>query len=433
MIGGGKIMKHEYLPRVADALLSAALETSGAVLVEGPKWCGKTRLCEQSAKSCLYLHDPDRGPGYLRLADVKPSRLLEGPTPRLIDEWQDAPQLWNAVRFIVDKRGGAGHFLLTGSSTPRDEKTGEAKRHSGAGRISRLAMLPMSLWESRESSADVALRSLFEGKLDEVEGTALLDVEGIAHAVCRGGWPEAVTSGGEKSLARARSYLQTITEEDIHRVDGVDKNPARVRALLKSLARNVSTLATAETIMEDVRSNDTTISDKTLDAYLNALRRLFVVMDEPAWGPSLRSKSAVRQSAKRQFCDPSIAAAALGATPDRLLDDLNTFGFLFESLAVRDLRVYASALGGTIKHYRDSSGLESDVIIELEDGRWAAIEVKLGEGQADEAADHLLRLSRKVDTDKVGAPSFLLILTGSEFAYRRKDGVIVCPLACLKP
>ena len=424
--------KTEYLARVYDSMLLDALDASGAVLVEGPKWCGKTRLCEQAAKSCLYLHDPDRGPGYLQLAEVKPSRLLEGSSPRLIDEWQDAPQLWNAVRFTVDKRGGVGHFILTGSAVPPSEKKGEAKRHTGTGRISRFKMLPMSLWESGESSGSVSLKALFDGA-DDIDGESHLEIEDIAYAICRGGWPDAVTTGGKSALRRAVSYFNTVVEEDIHRVDGVEKNPARVKALMKSLARNISTLATAETIMADVKANDSTISDKTLDTYLNALRRIFVVWDMPAWGTSLRSKTAIRTSSKRQFSDPSIATAALRATPDKLLYDFNSFGFFFESLAVRDMRCYTFPLGGEVKHYRDETGLESDMIIELDDGRWAAVEVKLGEKQVDEAAKNLLSLRKKVDTSKAGEPSFLMVLTGSQYAFKREDGVFVCPIGCLKP
>ncbi|MBQ4440012.1 MAG: ATP-binding protein [Kiritimatiellae bacterium] len=423
----------EYLPRVCDAVLADALMTSGAVLIEGPKWCGKTSLGKRQAKSVLMLHDPDRSASYLALAETMPSRLLIGETPRLIDEWQDAPQLWNAVRFMVDERGGTGHFILTGSSTPRDELQSEAKRHSGAGRISRLKMLPMSLFESLESSGEVSLAALFNG-VDDIAGESKVkDIEQLAYVICRGGWPEAVTTGGARALRRAENYLDTIAEEDIHHVDGVEKNPMRVRTLLRSLARNVSTLATNKTIMDDVKANDYTISDKTLSAYMNALQRLFVVMDEEAWLPSLRSKAAIRSSAKRQFSDPSIAAAALKASPEKLLGDFETFGFLFESLAVRDVRAYATPIGGEVLHYHDETGLESDMIVQLKDGRWGAIEVKLGGKLIDEAAEHLRTLCSKIDTSKVGNPSFLMVLTGTEFAYRRKDGVLVCPIGCLKP
>ena len=433
-------MKVEYLDRVYDVLLRDALETTGAVVVQGAKWCGKTRLCEQVAKSAVYLHDPDRAEAYLALAESKPSRLLEGATPRLIDEWQDAPQLWNAVRYTVDQRGGEGHFILTGSAVPpqegekdKDQKKPIVRRHTGTGRFTWLTMRPMTLWESRESTGEVSLAELFAGHLD-VSGESRLGDEDLAYAICRGGWPEAVTARhGRAALRKAKSYLDAVVEEDIHRVDGVEKNPQRVRALLRSLARNVSTLATGETIMADVRANDSTISDKTLAAYLNALRRIFVVEDIPAWSPNLRSRSAIRTSSKRQFADPSIAAAALGVTPEKLMLDFRTFGFLLESLAARDLRVYVDALGGTVRHYHDESGLESDFIIDLDDGRWAAVEVKKGVHDIDEGAGNLNALAKTVDTGRMGEPVFKLVLTGTPFAYTRPDGVIVCPLGCLRP
>ena len=422
-----------YLPRVYDSVLEEALASTGAVLIEGPKWCGKTSLGKRQAKSVLMLHDPDKSASYLALAETMPSRLLKGENPRLLDEWQDAPQLWNAVRFTVDERGGTGHFILTGSSTPRDETRSETKRHSGAGRISRLKMLPMSLFESLESSGEVSLAELFTGA-DSIDGESKVkDIAQLAYIVCRGGWPEAVTAGGTRALRRAENYLDTIVEEDIHRVDGIEKNPVRVRSLLRSLARNISTLASNKTIMDDIRANDSTMSDKTLAAYMNALRRLFVVEDEAAWSPSLRSKAAIRSSAKRQFADPSIAVAALKASPEKLLGDFETFGFLFESLAVRDVRVYASPIGGEVLHYRDETGLESDMIVQLKDGRWGAIEVKLGGRLIDDAATNLLKLRSTIDTAKVGEPSFLMVLTGTEFAYRRPDGVYVCPIGCLRP
>ena len=291
----------------------------------------------------------------------------------------------------------------------------------------------MTLWESRESTGEVSLAELFAGRLD-VSGESRLEDEDLSYAICRGGWPEAVTARrGRSALRKAKSYLDAVVEEDIHRVDGVEKNPQRVLALLRSLARNVSTLATGETIMTDVRANDFTISDKTLAAYLNALRRIFVVEDVPAWSPNLRSRSAIRTSSKRQFADPSIAAAALGVTPEKLMLDFRTFGFLLESLAARDLRVYVDALGGTVRHYRDESGLESDFIIDLDDGRWAAVEVKKGAHDIDEGAENLNTLAKTVDTGRMGEPSFRMVLTGTPFAYTRPDGVIVCPLGCLRP
>ena len=372
---------------------------------------------------------------YRKTALAMPSLLLEGETPHLIDEWQVTPVLWDAVRFAVDQRGGMGHFILTGSATPPDgNDDDEAKRrHTGTGRITRMRMRPMSLWESGESSGGVSLAELFEGVDGDIGAKSRLTIPDIAHAVCRGGWPESIPLPEKVSLRIATNYVKAVVEEDIHRVDGVEKNPERVRNLLRSLARNVSTLATTETIVGDMQGNDVSASDKTVNAYLNALRRLFLVEDTPAWMPTLRSRTAIRSSAKRQFVDPSIAVAAMGANPARLLKDFNTFGFLFESLCTRDLRVYAQPLDGQVSHYRDKNGLEADLVVSLPDGRWAPIEVKLGEGEVDEAAENLKKLESSVDSKKTGAPSFKMVATGTPFAYRREDGIIVCPIGCLKP
>lgn len=427
--------KSPYMPRVCDSLLKNELESSGAVLIEGPKWCGKSRTSEQAANSVIYMQDQDRAASYRMAAQTMPSILLEGKTPRLIDEWQVAPVLWDAVRFAVDQRGGMGHFILTGSSTPPDDPNADEtvrSRHTGTGRITRLRMRPMSLWESGESTGSISLSALFAGDKPS-PSQSNLSVPEIARLICRGGWPESVSLSQNASLRVARNYVKSVTEEDIHRVDGVEKNPERVKQLMRSLARNVSTIATQETILNDIKSNDCTASDKTVSLYLNALRRIFVVEDIPAWTPNLRSKTAIRTANKRQFADPSIATACLRTDPDGLLQDFNTFGFLFESLCARDLRVYAQPLDGEIYHFRDKSGLEADLIISLPDGRWGAVEVKLGEGQVEEAAEHLLQLTEKVDSKTTGAPSFRMILTGTAFSYVRDDGTIVCPIGCLKP
>ena len=427
--------KTPYMPRVSDALLKNELASSGAVLIEGPKWCGKSRTAEQAAKSVIYMQDPDRASSYRLAAQAMPSTLLQGETPHLIDEWQVAPVLWDAVRFAVDQRGGMGHFILTGSATPPDDSDDDEatrRRHTGTGRITRLRMRPMSLWESRDSSGTISLAALFNGEMPKPAPSSLT-IPDIARLVCRGGWPESVSLAGDAALRVARNYVKAVVEEDIHRVDGVEKNPERVRLLMRSLARNVSTLASQETIIADIKANDCTASDKTVAAYLNALRRIFVVEDVPAWTPNMRSKTAVRTSAKRQFVDPSIAAAILRTSPDGLLKDFKTFGFLFESLCTRDMRVYAQTLDGSVSHFRDHVGLEADLIVSLPDGRWAPIEVKLSEGQVDEAAAHLQRLCQKVDESKVGSPSFRMVLTGTAFAYVRDDGTIVCPLGALKP
>ena len=373
------------------------------------------------------MQDPDKGKAYLTAADIKPSVLLEGTVPHLIDEWQMAPVLWDAVRFAVDQRQEFGQFILTGSAVPVDNAT----MHTGIGRISRLPMRTMSLYESGESNGQVSLKSLFEGKLPDWEPSNLT-IEQIAFAICRGGWPASVGMKGDDALELSRDYVDAIIDLDVSRVDGVEKNPKRVQLLLRSLARNVATMATNQTILKDIEGSEIGMSLPTLDVYMNALRRIFVIEDQPAWSPSMRSKSALRTSSKRHFTDPSIATAVLRTSPKGLLDDFNTFGFLFESLCTRDMRIYAQANDGEVAHYRDRNGLEADMIVTLNDGRWAAVEVKLGNKQIEEAAAHLLELAKKVDDEKMGKPSFLMVLTGGEFAYQRNDGVLVVPIGCLK-
>jgi len=415
-----------YISRISDTLLKTLLESSGAVLVEGAKWCGKTQSSLQAVNSVVYMQDPDEGPGYMAMVDTKPSLLLEGKPPLLLDEWQMAPVLWDAVRFAVDKRGLMGQFILTGSTTPGDNVTA----HSGTGRIARMLMRPMSLYESKESNGKVSLKDLFDGNTD-IGARSTLTIEQIAHAICRGGWPAAVLM--EKQSPRvAMNYVDGLINLDVQLVDGVEKNPERVRVLLQSLARNISTLATAKTIMDDMQASESSISDKTLSLYLNALRRIFVIEDVPAWQPSLRSKTAIRTAKKRQFVDPSIATAVMRTDANGILRDFETFGFLFESLCTRDLRVYAQACDGEVFHYRDKSELEADLIVKLHDGRWAAVEVKLGLKQIEEGAANLIKLSQKVDTKKMNQPSFLMVLTGGQVAYKRPDNVLVVPIGCLR-
>ncbi len=416
----------KYISRTSDTLLKHLLESTGAVLVEGAKWCGKTQSSLQAAKSVVYMQDPDEGPGYLAMADTKPSLLLEGDSPLLLDEWQMAPVLWDAVRFAVDKRGLTGQFILTGSATPSDNLTA----HSGTGRIARMMMRPMSLYESDESNGKVSLRDLFDGAT-EIGAKSTLTIEHIAHSICRGGWPAAVISR-KQSPQMAMNYVDAVINLDMQSVDGVEKDPERVRVLLQSLARNISTMATAKTIMDDMRFNESSITDKTLSSYLNALRRIFVVEDVPAWQPSLRSKTAIRTANKRQFVDPSIATAVMRTNAKGILQDFETFGFLFESLCTRDLRVYAQAMDGVVFHYRDKSELEADLVIRLNDGRWAAVEVKLGMKQIEEASANLIKLSQKINTEKMNKPSFLMVITGGQVAYRRSDGVLVVPIGCLR-
>lgn len=422
-------MENKYMKRIADRILIEKLEASGGVLIEGPKYCGKTRTALENSKSHLFMQDPDKALSYLKAADTKPSLLLQGDTPRLLDEWQTAPVLWDAVRFMVDQRGKPGQFILTGSAVPKDNVV----QHSGTGRISRLLMRPMSLFESMESNGSVSLKALFDGET-EIDSFSSLTIEQIAFSIVRGGWPASIGKSEKTALQHAIDYVEAVINLDVSRVDGIEKNPTRVRALLRSLARNISTLATVKTIHDDIAMGDvdSCISEKTISQYLSALDRIFVTENMPAWNPALRSKTAVRTSPKRQFVDPSIATAVMRLTPSRLLEDFAYFGFLFESLCDRDLRIYAEAIDGQVFHYRDASGLEADAVIALNDGRWAAVEVKLGSKEIEEAAVHLLKLKDKVDTDKMRNPSFLMILTGGEIAYRRKDGVYVVPVGCLK-
>ncbi len=416
-----------YLSRLCDTELRERLQSAGAVLIEGAKWCGKTRTGTTVARSILYMQDPDNALANMALADTKPSLLLKGETPRLIDEWQMAPVLWDAVRFEVDQRGEFGQFILTGSAVPADNVIA----HTGTGRISRLMMRPMSLFESLESNGSVSLRQLFAGKHNIAEASSL-SVEQMAFILCRGGWPASIKLQGKPALRMARDYVEAVINYDVSQVDGVEKNPDRVRLLLRSLARNIGTLANYQTIMGDIEATDTSLSDKTISSYMNALRRIFVIEDLPAWSPSLRSKTAIRTSAKRHFVDPSIATAVMRTDPDGILQDFEYFGFLFESLCTRDIRVYAQANDGDVFHYRDKSGLESDLIIHLRDGRWAAIEVKLGNKQIEEAAQNLLKIKSKIDEDKMGEASFLMVITGGQYAYRRDDGVLIVPIGCLR-
>ena len=411
---------------MVDTELSANLEAAGAVLIEGPKWCGKTRTAEEHAASALYLQDVDKGEYYSYTLDTKPSKLLDGETPRLIDEWQTAPKLWNGVRFEVDRRSEPGQFILTGSAAPSDIQG----LHTGIGRIIRMRMRPMSLFESLESNGSVSLRSLFNENTD-AEGVSALTIENLSFSLARGGWPRSIGEKETTALRRAYDYVNAVVETEMSSVDSVERNPSRVRNLMRSLARNVSTTANLVTIRKDMEGDDI-ISDRTITSYMNSLRRMFVVEDLPAWSPAIRSKTVIRTSPKRHFVDPSIAAALLRMSPESLLKDFNTFGLLFESLCVRDLRVYAQASEGEVFHYYDKNGLEADAVVHLKDGRWGAVEVKMGTREAEEAARNLIRLKNNIDTDRMRPPSFLMILTASEYAYRRNDGVYMVPVGCLK-
>ncbi|MCL2695845.1 MAG: DUF4143 domain-containing protein [Clostridiales bacterium] len=421
-------MNGKYLPRIADKKLKLGLATSGAVLIVGPKWCGKTRTAEEISKSVLYMQDPDHAEAHRLLADTKPSKLLEGETPRLIDEWQTAPVLWNAVRFAVDKRRARGHFILTGSVVPPET----SDMHTGTGRISRMTMRTMSLFESEESTGGISLGALFDGRKDMFDENKL-SIEKIAFILTRGGWPEAVNEKNEKyALRMVYNYLDAVANQDMSRIDEVERNPDRVYALLRSIARNVSTQASTVTLLKDLMSNDESLSDKTINDYIAALKKLYVVEDLPAWSPHLRSKRAIRTTAKRHFIDPSIATAALRADNVKLLNDFKTFGYLFESLCIRDLRIYADSLDGSVYHYRDQLNAEVDAIIQLKDERWAAVEIKMGAGQIEKAADNLIKFSNNIDTNRMPTPSFLMVLTATEHAFQLKNGVWVVPIGCLR-
>ncbi|WP_312653917.1 DUF4143 domain-containing protein [Proteiniclasticum sp.] len=419
----------KYYPRIADKILDEALESAGAVLIEGPKWCGKTWTAANKAKSILYMQDPDTRDSNIQAAGVKPSLLLKGEIPRLIDEWQVAPVLWDSVRHEVDMRGEEGQFILTGSVTPIID---EQISHTGTGRISRIKMRPMSLFESNESIGEVSLVKLFDQN-HNVESISNLEIEGIAKSIVRGGWPASVTSKPETASKRAKDYVDSIVQFDVSRVDGSEKNPNKMFALLRSLSRNISTEANYSVLIKDMEGGESeSISRPTFQSYLNALQRLFVVEDLEAWNPSIRSATPLRVTPKRQFVDPSIATAALGITHEQLLLDFNTFGYLFESLCIRDLRIYAEALGGKVYHYRDKSGLECDAVVVLRDGRWGAVEIKLGSNEFEKAAEILLKLSEIIDHKKMNKPSFLMILTGTKLGYKREDGVLIVPVGCLK-
>ncbi|MBR4801752.1 MAG: ATP-binding protein [Bacteroidales bacterium] len=429
-----------YRKRIADSILERKLTTSGAVLIEGPKWCGKTTTAEQHARSILYMDDPDSITNNLVAADINPKQLLLGDKPKLIDEWQIAPQLWDTIRFEVDHRKGLGHFILTGSSTPIQEENGSIPenrkiRHSGTGRFSWLRMRPMSLYESGESNGTVSLGDLF-GEKEKLLETSNLNKEELAYLVCRGGWPEAIDIKGDLALDMSHSYVEAIEKRDMSRADGIKRSPERVRRLLRSYARNQGTQATFETIAADMRANEANGMDvETVSSYIEALRKLFVVEESEAWNPNLRSKTAIRTTNTRYFTDPSIGTACLGIGPKDLLCDFNTFGLFFEALAIRDLRTYSESLLGGVYHYRDADGLECDAIIHLRNGDYGLVEIKIGgETLINEGVATLKKLSNKIDITKMKKPSFLMVLVGiGNTAYRRKeDGVYVVPIGCLK-
>lgn len=419
-------------------MLQERLETFGAVLIEGPKWTGKTTTAEQQAKSVIKLQDPDKAEEYLTTAATKPSLLLKGEQPRLIDEWQDAPMIWDAVRTAVDNTGGKpGQFILTGSNTVDKTKI----RHTGTGRITRMKIYPMSLWESLESSGEVSIQELFNNPDYDIDGaSSKLDIPGLILTACRGGWPATLQMPPKASMFIAKDYVNSVCENDISAVDNKQRNPKIARQIMKSYARNISTLAKKSNILADVTaSEDISLSMNTFDDYIAALEKLFVIQDIDAWCPAIRSKTAIRSSPKRCFVDPSIAVAAMNVNAEALETQLKTFGFIFEQMCVRDLKAYTADFNSRISYYRDRYGLEADLVLHLEDGRYALIECKLGSREIDDGAKHLLELKRLIQehnkTEKqvpIREPDLLIVITGGTMAYSRPDGVKVIPLACLK-
>ena len=426
-----------YLQRMVDGLLTELLESSGAVLIEGPKWCGKTTTASQKAASVLRLQNPDTREAYIATAKTKPSLLLKGETPRLIDEWQIIPQLWDAVRVTVDDRQEMGQFILTGSNSVDSQDI----MHSGTGRIARLRMHPMSLFETQESTGEISLKALFENPNMDIDAiTSYTRIEELIFAACRGGWPAAhLAKTDNAKLNVARNYIDSLCSMDISTVDGVQRNEELARAILRSYARNISTLAKKSNMLKDVVANFETVSMCTFDSYLNALQRLFVIQDIPAWCPAIRSASAIRSGMKREFCDPSIAVAALGLTPQMLEMDLKTFGFIFETMCIRDLKAYSQSLRGSLAYYHDRYDLETDAVLRIANGQFALIEFKLGSSEIEEGAKHLIEVqnlireyNKKEKQVPLREPDLLIVLTGGQLAYTREDGVKVIPLACLR-
>lgn len=421
-----------YKPRIADVMLARLLPSAGAVLIQGPKWCGKSTTALQIAGSSVMLGNPQAFRNAQELVLSNPSYLLSGATPRLFDEWQTIPELWDSIRYEVDMRRAKAQFLLTGSATPVNS---EKVMHSGTGRYAWFRMRPMSLWESDESTGEVSLQALFDGQT-EIVGQNKWGLQDIAFMLCRGGWPATIGESEKVALQTSYNYVDALAESDLTRADNTLRNPKRIRLLLRSLGRLQASQAPLSTIRADMVVNDEgSLSEHTIASYLTALENVFVVEDMPAWSTNLRSKTAIRTSNNRYFVDPSIAVASMGITPDKLMEDIETFGLLFETMAVRDLRVYADALDAKVYHYRDKDGLECDAVIELRNGRYGLVEIKLGGGYGvEEAQRSLNKLYKKIDTDKVGEPAFRMVLTATGmYAYALKDGTLVVPIGCLKP
>ena len=427
-----KQRKAKYRPRIADELLKLKLSAMGAVLVEGAKWCGKTTTCEQQAKSVLYMAEPGKRKEYLQLAEMDIERLLEGKKPRLIDEWQDAPQFWDAIRFKIDHEEGDGQFILTGSAVPPDTSK---ISHSGTGRFARIKMRPMSLWESGESTGEVSLASLFAGNAMESASAMDFSLDEVAFIICRGGWPQTIGRTGERALVTAMEYLEGVIESDISRADGISRNPERVRRVLRSCARMQGTQSNISAICRDLAVNEISgIDEDIIHSYVNALKKIFVIEDLCSWCPSLRAKGSIRTTDTRFFVDPSIAVAAMGIGPGNIVSDLRSFGFFFEALSIRDLRIYMDALRGHVEKYHDKTGLECDAVLHTPDGKYALVEIKLGgETLINEGRTSLSKLEALIKSKGMPEPTFKMVLTATGgYAYRDND-IIICPLSSLRP
>lgn len=425
---GGTIMK--YLERIIDSEIKEKLSITGAIQIKGPKWCGKTTSAKQLAKSVLEMQNPDLQDNYIELANTKPSLLLEGDKPRLIDEWQIAPKLWNAVRYSVDQTGLTNQYILTSSATPIDDSS----LHSGVGRFAIVNMKPMSLYESKDSNGKISLLDLKNGKRNIDGITTDLDYEKIAFVLCRGGWPNAINLDETRALQIAKNYLDVLCNSDISKVDGIKRDPQLARTILRSYARQVSTINSDSAMYKDIKANYSDISESTIINYLKVLKRLYIIEEIDAWNPNIRSKTSIRTAPKKSFVDPSLAVAALGCSKKELMLDINTFGLLFENLVNRDLSVYASKIGGTLSHYRDRYGLECDNIIHFEDGSYALVEIKLSGSRIKEGESHLLELKKLIDeSDDIKIkPDLLMIITGTDMAYVTENDILVVPIGCLK-
>ena len=421
-----------YIKRIIDREIREKLSCTGAIYIRGPKWCGKTTSAKQIAKSVLEMQNPDLQENYFELADTKPSLLLEGEKPRLIDEWQLAPKLWNAVRYSVDKTSEPAQYILTGSATPTEDDT----LHSGTGRFAFITMKPMTLFESGDSNGAISIPDLLNGRTDIDGEKTDLTYEKIAYVLCRGGWPNAISGklSEKKALEIPKNYLDVLCESDISKVDGVKRNPSLSRAVFKSYARQLSTINSNRSMYADIRANYADVSEKTITDYINTLKKLFIIEEIEAWNPNIRSKTSIRTAPKKSMTDPSIAAAALGCSPKDLMLDIKTFGLLFENLVNRDLKVYLNSIGGDLKHYRDRFGLECDNVIHFHDGKYALVEIKLGGTRIKEAEENLITLKNLIlkNETRLGEPAFLMIITGTDMAYTTERGVLVVPIGCLK-